>query len=215
MVRPLQAMEKRAVKVAVARSMLVTLIKSDAANLYKAEQEAKSGKTPDTTAEQYFGALTHVMGQFALVAGHRPLQALFIKAQDYITANMLNGTPAKVAGMTVTKKDITMKSGDVVPKGTRATVKFLPEHDPKATSILTLAFDWSGPSGRDYQREPMRLGIVRAHEFVTGISKPPGLSALQRMSDNAAATTPTGKRVEEDGWASDGSPAWPLVLGMI
>jgi hypothetical protein len=114
-----------------------------------------------------------------------------------------------------TKTEIKMKNGDVVPRGTRATFRFMNEREPNATKLLNLILDYTGPSGRDYSREPMKLGISKAWEIVPGIAKPPGMSALQRMSDNAIATTPTGARTEPDGWGADGSPSWLLVLGLI
>jgi len=117
----------------------------------------------------------------------------------------------KVASAAVAKRDIRIKNGDVIPRGTKARIEFILGN----ARMFRLAFDFVGPSGRDYEREPMTTTIRDASEIVTGIAKPPGISALQRMSDNSIATTPTGKRVEPDGWASDGSPSWLLVMGMI
>lgn len=137
---------------------------------------------------------------------------LGLKLPSFMFAS--EGASKQAAG--VTKSDIKMKNGDVVPRGTRIQqVKFMSEHEPNATKLLQLLLDYTGPSGRDYTREPMKLGISKAWEIVPGISKPPSISALQRMSDNSIATTPTGKRTEPDGYGSDGSPSWLLVLGYI
>lgn len=57
--------------------------------------------------------------------------------------------------------------------------------------------------------------LALAHKSLTGISKPPSIGRLQKMGDDGIATTPTGKRTEPDGYGSDGSPSWLLVLGMI
>jgi hypothetical protein len=46
-------------------------------------------------------------------------------------------------------------------------------------------------------------------------SKPPGLKALEKMSDEGIAKTVTGKKTEPDGYGDDGSPSWMLALGVI
>lgn len=119
------------------------------------------------------------------------------------------------ASRVTTKKDIKVKNGDVIPRGTPGTLSFLGPRDPKGRTFCSVAFDWTGPSGRDYLREPFTTKIVFAHEIITGIGKPPGIRALERMEAQGICTTPTGKRVEPDGWGSDDSPAWLLVLGYI
>lgn len=113
------------------------------------------------------------------------------------------------------KKDLVLKNGDVVPKGTSVRVIFLGEHDPKGRSLCDLALAWTSPTtGRDYEREPMRSSIMRLPDQVTGITRP-SFSQLEKMVDAGVATTPTGKRVEPDGYGPDKSPSWLLVLGYI
>lgn len=45
--------------------------------------------------------------------------------------------------------------------------------------------------------------------------KAPTVATLQRWSDGGFAKTVTGKKTEPDGYGTDGSPSWMLVLGMI
>jgi hypothetical protein len=111
----------------------------------------------------------------------------------------------------VSMRDMKMKNGDVLPGGTHGSLWFIPGD----YSMCNITFDWVGPSGRNYTQEPMKTRIDLAGGWLRGIAKPPSISALQRMSDNAIATTPTGKRVEPDGIAQDGSPSWLLVMGLI
>lgn len=122
----------------------------------------------------------------------------------------------KEAGMTATKKDLKLKNGDVVPKGTRAEVRYLGERDPHGRTLAHLVMEWVSPTtGRNYRFDPMRVSITRLWEMVGGVAKPPGLARLEKMSDDAVATTPSGKRVEPDAWGSDGSPSWMLVMGVL
>ena len=114
-----------------------------------------------------------------------------------------------------TKKDLVLKNGDVIPKGTSVQVRFLGEHDPKGISLCDLAIDWTSPTtGRSYEREPMRTSILRLPDQITGFTRP-SFARLEKMSDDGVATTPTGKRVEPDGWGPDKSPSWLLILGYI
>ena len=122
----------------------------------------------------------------------------------------------KVAGATVTKRDLKLKNGDMIPKGTRAEVKYLGARDPHGTSLAHLILEWISPTtGRNYRHDPLKVSITRIWDMVGGVSKPPGISRLQRMSNDGVATTPSGKRVEPDGWGPDGSPSWLLVLGVV
>lgn len=120
-----------------------------------------------------------------------------------------------VSAANVTKKDFKLKNGDEIPKGTAVQLRYLGPDDPNGTTMCELSLDWTGPSGRNYQRQPMKTRILVLPSLVSGVKSPPGMSALERMSENGTATTPTGKRVEPDGYGPDGSPSWLLVLGYI
>jgi len=113
------------------------------------------------------------------------------------------------------KKDLKFKSGDIIPRGTPVEVEFLGERDPRGYSVALLKANWRGSNGRDYQREPVRISIAKLHKYVSGFGKPPGMAKLERMASDGVATTPTGKRVEPDGYGPDGSPSWLMALGFV
>lgn len=100
------------------------------------------------------------------------------------------------------KRDVKLKDGSVIPAGTEATVTY----DGKSTLgyVQTML-----------RPEPFRISIRSLTVLLNGYPKMPGLSRLEKMSDEGVATTPTGKRVEPDGFGPDGSPSWMLVAGVI
>jgi len=112
------------------------------------------------------------------------------------------------------KKDLRLKSGDVIPRGTKVTVVFLGEHHPDGARLCQLVMNFNGPSGRDYFRDAMKTSISRLPDQVSGF-KAPSVKTMEKWSNDAIALTPTGKRVEPDGYGPDGSPSWMLVLGII
>lgn len=86
-----------------------------------------------------------------------------------------------------------------------------------AGAVVELKFSQKNPSVAyfEYEGEWRATRLEAANASFTGIGKAPSMRALENMSDNGVATTPTGKRTEPDGFGSDGSPSWLLVLGMI
>lgn len=103
----------------------------------------------------------------------------------------------------VLKTFIPLKSGDTIVAGTKATISF----DPRSNSVALVQFD-----GRD---KPTVLKIVNLHKYFAGMSKPPTMSALEKMNDKGVCSTVTGARVEPDGYGPDGAPSWLLVMGMV
>jgi len=61
----------------------------------------------------------------------------------------------------------------------------------------------------------LTLRMTSASQVLSGFKKSPGIKSLERMSFDGVVTTPTGQRTEPDGYGSDGSPSWLLVLGLI
>jgi hypothetical protein len=105
---------------------------------------------------------------------------------------------------TTTKKDITFpKTGTNIPAGTLLTVYF----DSERNSRVFL-----DPKGTPNRR---CIRLENAHKYLTGFSKPPGMMTLERYSNDGVAKTPTGHRVEPDGYGPDESPSWLLVIGVI
>jgi len=105
------------------------------------------------------------------------------------------------------KKDLKLKTGEVFNKGTSVTVEFLSPSQSNSTRMAHIRVP-----GR---REPVKMAITRLHVYVTGMSKPPTIKALEKMMENGVGITPSGERTEPDGTGSDDSPSWLLVLGYI
>lgn len=101
-----------------------------------------------------------------------------------------------------TKRDLTYKKANVVvPKGTAVELEFREGQPDRAY------FEYEGT------KLVTRLEV--AHSSFSGIAKPPTIGRLQKLSDDGLSITPTGKRVEPDGYGPDGSPSWLLVMGLI
>ena len=93
-----------------------------------------------------------------------------------------------------TKKQINLKDGTTLPKGLPVT--FIPGKDSRC---LVHSPEHS---------EPLQVRITSAFPA-------PSMISLERWSDDGVCKTPTGKRVEPDGYGPDGSPSWLLAFGMI
>ena len=92
--------------------------------------------------------------------------------------------------MTTIKKAIKLKTGETLPAGSQVT-------------------QWS-PGGKHHL-----VDVEGRKVRVTSAFKTPSMSSLEKWSNDGIAKTPTGKRVEPDGFGSDGSPSWLLILGFI
>ena len=100
-----------------------------------------------------------------------------------------------------TKREIKLKSGEIIPAGESGRVEF----DTVSRSL----FSFHSPSlGR-----PVKLGFS-AFTRVFGL-KAPGMKTLERWVDEGVAKTVFGARTEPDGTGPDGEPSWLLVLGII
>jgi hypothetical protein len=104
------------------------------------------------------------------------------------------------AKLTKLKREIKLKSGEVVPEGTKVTVEYDPE-DP-ALAILKV----------ENQDAPVKVSTIHLHAYLANFQMPPPRSDLRRWKEEGESETPTGKKAPADGWAKDGSPAWTLVL---
>ena len=105
---------------------------------------------------------------------------------------------------TTTKADLNFsKSGTVIQKGTTLEVFF----DSKNNSRVYL----------DPPSVPSRriIRLASAGKYLTGFNKIPTLTTLEKWNDSGVCKTPTGHKVEPDGYGPDGSPSWLLVLGVI
>jgi len=89
----------------------------------------------------------------------------------------------------------------VIPEGTTVTVHFSNSNPSR------LYFEYNGS---------LRASrLVSASQYFTGFNKAPTMNTLGKWDMDGVAKTPTGHRVEPDGWGPDGSPSWLLVIGLI
>jgi hypothetical protein len=101
-----------------------------------------------------------------------------------------------------TVKEIKMKDGSVVPVGTMLEVRFPKEHRG------TGAFVTSSGLSREYGMHTKALIIF------LGL-KVPTEKTLWNWTMEGYAKSLGGKKVEPDGWDSEGNPSWLLALGYI
>lgn len=114
------------------------------------------------------------------------------------------GAPVRLAAnASRLKMDIRLKTGEVVPQGSTATVEFDP--DNPALAILKV-------EGRD---QPVKVSTVNLHSYLAGFNMRPSMSTLEKWSNDGVARSVAGQRVEPDGWDSRGTPSWLLVLGFV
>lgn len=90
-------------------------------------------------------------------------------------------------------RDVKMKSGDVLKKG---TVVFLAPTDNHMICTVSVGTN-------DYK---MRW---------TSVVRPPSMNALMEQDCDGICETIRGERVEPDGIDDHGFPSWLLALGMI
>lgn len=100
------------------------------------------------------------------------------------------------------KRELKWKDGSITPEGTPVHIDF-----------------WETRPGRIYVtigQTVYQTGLTnKGHERFAGIGKVPGLRTLEKYSSEGVAKTVTGERTEPDGYGSDGSPSWMLVVGII
>jgi len=104
------------------------------------------------------------------------------------------------AKLTELKREIRLKTGEIVPAGTRVTV----EYDPDDPSLAILKVEG--------KNAPVKVSTIHLHAYLEKYQMPPARSELRRWVAEGTSETPTGKKAPADGWAKDGSPAWTLVL---
>lgn len=96
--------------------------------------------------------------------------------------------------MATTQKEIKTKDGNTLPKGLPVT--FIPDKPSRCLVHSPL------------RAEPYQVRVSSAF-------KAPSFNTLEKWGMDGIAKTPTGKRVEPDGYGDDGSPSWLLVFGVI
>jgi hypothetical protein len=98
-------------------------------------------------------------------------------------------------------KDLIMRSGIVLPKGTKAQISPIKgQNDINASTLCNLFVD-----GYD--------NVFKAR--YTSVCKQPSVTSLMRWSEDGICKSIGGKKVEPDGYDPDGFPSWLLVTGFI
>jgi len=103
------------------------------------------------------------------------------------------------------KHKFTLKSGLVISEGTSVAKIEWGKGNSRLLTDVYLVSDKS---------TPIRMHARSVVALISGFKRP-SLKQLEKMSADAIATTPTGKRIEVDGFGPDGSPSWFLVLGYV
>ena len=101
-------------------------------------------------------------------------------------------------------REIKFKNGLVVPVGTSLVVTF--------TAGQMVANLTGGSAGG----VPVSLKL-RCSSLPRYFSrfKEPSVMTMEKWNDEGVAKSMLGKRVEPDGYDSEGSPSWMLVMGLI
>jgi len=107
------------------------------------------------------------------------------------------------------KRDVKLKDGRTFSKGSNVVVKFFGNKD-NGHKICEITVRDS----MDMSYETYKTAIVNLPTTVSGFALP-SIMTRQKWVSDGYAKTPTGKKVEPDGFADDGSPSWLLALGYI
>lgn len=113
---------------------------------------------------------------------------------ESVNESELNGFNTSV------KKDISLKSGVVIPAGTKVRCEFLPEF----TSTFRVF--------SDIAEKPLRMPYTAASNYLNGFKKEPSMAALEKYSNDGICPTPLGARVEPDGYGPHGEPSWMIIM---
>ena len=99
-------------------------------------------------------------------------------------------------------RDVTIRDGRKFPQGTEVNVSFL-DGKPTLCRITVAGSDDSW--------------VTRIAGLSTTVSgfRNPSEATLEKWVGDSICPTPTGHRVEPDGYGPDGSPSWLLALGLI
>lgn len=100
------------------------------------------------------------------------------------------------------KSEIKLKSGEVIKLGDR--IDFIRVSDTKGGVHVHV------PA---LNRE-LKLSMTTFVKRILG-KKVPSIRTLEKWSDDGIARSILGKKVEPDGYDSDGFPSWLVALGMI
>jgi hypothetical protein len=132
-------------------------------------------------------------------------RAVSERRQARIAQAILAVSQSRLAGMKLRFiKPVELKGGDFIHVGDPAVLSWRRDNH-EIVDVYVPSLD-----------RTIKLKSARLHEyFGKPFRKPPSIRQLWKESDDGVSTSVTGKRVEPDGYGSDGSPSWMLVLGLI
>jgi len=108
-----------------------------------------------------------------------------------------------IAAARTLKRDVKLKDGRSFEKGNPATVTFFGDKDNGHMMCEITVQD-----------KTFKTAIAKLPATVSGFTQP-SVAVMTKWNNEGYAKTPTGKKVEPDGYANDGSPSWLLALGLI
>ena len=134
------------------------------------------------------------------------LESLKGKGQDVMVENIEEGFRACFESeetFTVkVKKDVRLKSGDVIPTGEEVKITF--------TNYGRILEVESSSLGRT-----VKIPTTSGYRYFSKFINPPSVGTMEKWVSDGIAKTVTGHRTEPDGFGPDGSPSWLLVIGVI
>mgnify|MGYP001594992773 CR=1 FL=1 len=101
-------------------------------------------------------------------------------------------------------KDMKLKSGAVVPVGAPCAVIWIRDN-PTICRVLY-------PDG---PIDGVRVRVAALPGFFSDDFEMPPDDQIEEWVYDSVCETPTGQRVEPDGYGQDGSPSWLLALGLM
>ena len=101
-----------------------------------------------------------------------------------------------------TVRDFSWKDGTVTPKGASVTVTYFGPSKPKFAMI-------------NHDGVSHTTAILNLPSLLKGFPKVPSVMQMAKWSDEGYSKTPSGDKVEEDGYGSDNAPSWHIIAGVI
>jgi hypothetical protein len=97
------------------------------------------------------------------------------------------------------KQELKFKDGSVFSVGTMVKIEFPEDHSGMAIRVTADGV----------------TKLVRSSQLSKFGIKQPTINTMTRWVEDGIARSVGGKKVEPDGWDSDGTPSWLLVVGII
>ena len=100
------------------------------------------------------------------------------------------------------KREVKLKDGRTFHKGDKASVDFIQRVFSQFLEITV-------------KGETFTISAYKGSSTLTGFAKEPSIRTLEKWASDCGCESITGEWCEPDGYGSNGSPSWLLVLGYI